>query len=78
MTSWLSPGNLKCAHPVRSAIIPALCVRVLQGFAEMLHERVRKELWGYSTDEILNASDLHKIKYSVSFAAKNRKIKSKV
>ena len=42
----------------------------------MLHERVRKELWGYSTDEILNASDLHKIKYSVS--AKSIRIKSNV
>ena len=40
----------------------------------MLHERVRKELWGYSTDEILNASDLHKIKYSVRVVAQNSKI----
>ena len=38
---------------------------MLQAFAEQLHERVRKTLWGYSGDEALNASDLHKIQYAV-------------
>lgn len=36
---------------------------VLQAFAEELHARVRKELWGYSSDEALQTSDLHKIRY---------------
>ena len=35
----------------------------LQAFAEELHARVRKELWGYSADETLQASDLHRIRY---------------
>ena len=33
--------------------------------AEELHERVRKEFWGYSNEEQLNAKDLHSIKYQV-------------
>lgn len=37
-----------------------------QAFAEELHERVRKELWGYCSDEVLDAKDLHRIKYQVS------------
>lgn len=36
-----------------------------QAFAEELHERVRKDLWGYCGDEILDAKDLHRIKYQV-------------
>lgn len=36
---------------------------LLQAFAEELHVRVRKELWGYSSDEALQASDLHRVRY---------------
>lgn len=36
-----------------------------QAFAEQLHERVRKELWGYCSDELLDAKDMHRIKYQV-------------
>uniref|UniRef100_A0A8C8E2Z2 Methionine synthase n=1 Tax=Oryzias sinensis TaxID=183150 RepID=A0A8C8E2Z2_9TELE len=35
----------------------------LQAFAEELHARVRKELWAYSTEEALQASDLHRLRY---------------
>ena len=35
----------------------------VQAFAEKLHEHVRKDLWGYASDESLDAADLHKIKY---------------
>lgn len=34
-----------------------------QAFAEELHARVRKELWGYSSEEALPASDLHRVRY---------------
>lgn len=41
-----------------------LCLLPLpQAFAEELHVRVRKELWGYSSDEALQASDLHRVRY---------------
>lgn len=39
----------------------------LQAFAEELHERVRRELWGYSKDEALDAKDLHRLQYQVKW-----------
>ncbi len=41
----------------------AIADRLAEAFAEHLHERVRKEFWGYNKEEELNAEDLHKIKY---------------
>ena len=43
----------------------AVADRLAEAFAEHLHERVRKEYWGYNKNEELNADDLHKIKYQV-------------
>lgn len=44
-------------------MVKALADRLAEAFAEELHERVRKEIWGYSREELLEANDLHKIKY---------------
>jgi 5-methyltetrahydrofolate--homocysteine methyltransferase len=44
-------------------MVKALADRLAEAFAEELHEKVRTNLWGYSKEERLNASDLHKIKY---------------
>ncbi|XP_020627745.1 methionine synthase-like [Orbicella faveolata] len=44
-------------------MVKALADRLAEAFAEELHERVRKDLWGYCSDEILDAKDLHRIKY---------------
>lgn len=38
---------------------------VLQAFAEELHEKVRKELWGYSKEEIMETQELLKVRYKV-------------
>ena len=43
----------------------AIADRLAEAFAEHLHERVRKEFWGYCNEENLNAEDLIKIKYQV-------------
>lgn len=40
----------------------AIADRLAEAFAEHLHERVRKEFWGYSKEE-LNSEDLLKLKY---------------
>ena len=45
-------------------MVKALADRLAEAFAELLHERVRKEFWGYSKEE-LNPADLHKLKYEV-------------
>ena len=40
---------------------------LFQAFAEELHERVRRELWGYCSDECLKTNEMHKIKYEVIY-----------
>ena len=49
----------------------ALADRLAEAMAEALHEQVRKEYWGYCSDEVLEAGDLHKIKYQVRFLHKS-------
>ncbi|CAG2102879.1 unnamed protein product, partial [Medioppia subpectinata] len=41
----------------------AIADRFAEAFAEELHERVRKELWAYSSEEQLDTNDLLKVKY---------------
>ena len=43
----------------------ALADRLAEAYAEYLHERVRKDYWGYDKDESLKSVDLHKLKYQV-------------
>ncbi len=47
-----------------SIMVKALADRLAEAFAELLHEKIRKELWGYSSDESLRNEDLIKEKYS--------------
>ncbi|HSN09255.1 MAG TPA: vitamin B12 dependent-methionine synthase activation domain-containing protein, partial [Hanamia sp.] len=44
-------------------ILQALADRLAEGFAELLHEKTRKEFWGYSTEEHLTAKELVEEKY---------------
>ncbi|NUQ34852.1 MAG: methionine synthase, partial [Planctomycetaceae bacterium] len=44
-------------------IVKALADRLAEAFAEHLHERVRKEFWGYAADESLSNDDLIAEKY---------------
>ncbi|GAB5465038.1 MAG: methionine synthase [Candidatus Kapaibacteriales bacterium] len=46
-----------------SIMIKVLADRLAEAFAELMHERVRKELWGYSSDENLTISDMIKEQY---------------
>ncbi|KAJ3607418.1 hypothetical protein NHX12_024469, partial [Muraenolepis orangiensis] len=47
-----------------SIMVKALADRLAEAFAEELHARVRKDMWGYSTEEgLLNTADLHRIRY---------------
>ncbi|HSC54544.1 MAG TPA: methionine synthase [Phnomibacter sp.] len=43
--------------------LQALADRFAEAFAEVLHERTRKEFWGYVKDEVLSNEDLIKEKY---------------
>ncbi len=44
-------------------LLKALADRLAEAFAERLHERVRKEFWGYANDEKLSNDDLIKERY---------------
>ena len=44
-------------------MIQAVADRLAEAFAEYLHEKVRKEIWGYSSDENLLNADLIREKY---------------
>ncbi|EXJ11929.1 methionine synthase [Nitrincola nitratireducens] len=46
-----------------SIMVKALADRLAEAFAEHLHERVRKEFWGYAADEALDNEALIKEKY---------------
>ena len=52
-------AEFEAAHDDYSAILAkALADRLAEAFAERLHERVRRELWGYAPDEALSNDDL--------------------
>lgn len=46
-----------------SIMVKALADRLAEAFAELMHERVRKEFWGYSQGERLTNEELIKEKY---------------
>jgi len=46
-----------------SIMLKALADRLAEAFAERMHERVRKEFWGYAPDEKYSNADLIKEEY---------------
>ena len=54
-----SRARFEAAHDDYSAILlTALADRLAEAFAERLHEKVRRELWGYAPDERLDNASL--------------------
>ncbi|NNM72389.1 methionine synthase [Enterovirga aerilata] len=47
----------------RSILVKALADRIAEAFAERMHERVRREFWGYAPDENLSFEDLIREEY---------------
>ena len=47
----------------RAIMAKALADRLAEAFAERMHERVRREFWGYARDETLSNEDLIKERY---------------
>ncbi|NQV79578.1 MAG: methionine synthase, partial [Alphaproteobacteria bacterium] len=57
-------AEFKAAHDDYSGImLQALADRLAEAFAERLHERVRKEFWGYAADEDLDNAAMIKEAY---------------
>jgi 5-methyltetrahydrofolate--homocysteine methyltransferase len=47
----------------KGIMVQALADRIVEAFTELLHHRVRKELWGYAADEQLTIDELLRGKY---------------
>ena len=57
-------AEFKAANDDYSYIMAeAIADRLAEAFAELMHEKVRKEHWGYAKDETFNCEDLLKVKY---------------
>ena len=57
-------AEMQGKHDDYAAImVKALADRLAEAFAERLHERVRREFWGYAADESLSNEDLIKERY---------------
>ncbi len=58
-------ARFKAAHDdYNDILLKALADRLAEAFAERMHERVRKEFWGYAADENLDKAELIKERYS--------------
>ena len=44
-------------------LVQAICDRLAEAFAEYLHQKTRKEYWGFAADETLDNNDLIREKY---------------
>ena len=56
--------RFEAAHDDYSAILTkALADRLAEAFAELLHQRVRREFWGYAPDESLDTEGLIRERY---------------
>jgi 5-methyltetrahydrofolate--homocysteine methyltransferase len=56
--------RFRLANDDYSAILAqALCDRLAEAFAEAMHAKVRRELWGYAKDETLSTDELIEEKY---------------
>eukprot|EP00818_Percolomonas_sp_WS_P009192 CAMPEP_0117447822 /NCGR_PEP_ID=MMETSP0759-20121206/7076_1 /TAXON_ID=63605 /ORGANISM="Percolomonas cosmopolitus, Strain WS" /LENGTH=1247 /DNA_ID=CAMNT_0005240175 /DNA_START=6 /DNA_END=3749 /DNA_ORIENTATION=- len=53
----------KNADDFTALMVKALADRLAEAFTELIHEKVRTEYWGYSSEENLDKSSLLKVKY---------------
>jgi 5-methyltetrahydrofolate--homocysteine methyltransferase len=56
-------ARIKVTDDYSRIILKALCDRLAEAFAERMHARVRRELWGYAPMETLSNDDLITEKY---------------
>jgi 5-methyltetrahydrofolate--homocysteine methyltransferase len=58
-------ARFEAAHDDYNAImLKAIADRLAEAFAERLHQRVRKEFWGYAADETFSNAELIKEEYA--------------
>ncbi|MCX6275168.1 MAG: methionine synthase, partial [Bacteroidetes bacterium] len=59
---WISKFE-KDHDDYSSIMLKALADRLAEAFAELMHEKVRREIWGYAKDEKLSMEEVIKEKY---------------
>jgi 5-methyltetrahydrofolate--homocysteine methyltransferase len=59
----LADSYIAAGDDYNGIMVKAVADRLAEAFAEYLHEKVRKEYWGYASDESLSNDDLIREKY---------------
>ncbi|MFM2486671.1 methionine synthase [Celerinatantimonas yamalensis] len=59
----LSENYKQAGDDYNAIMVKAVADRLAEAFAEYLHERVRRDFWGYSPDEDLSADELIRERY---------------
>jgi 5-methyltetrahydrofolate--homocysteine methyltransferase len=59
----LAEAFKKAGNDYDAIMVQSLADRLAEAFAEYMHARVRRELWGYAPDETLSGADLIDEKY---------------
>lgn len=59
----LANSYIAAGDDYNGIMVKAVADRLAEAFAEYLHEKVRKEYWGYASDEALSNDDLIREKY---------------
>ena len=62
MSKWVEEAK-EDGNDYRSILLQTLSDRLAEAFAEVMHTKVRTELWGYAPDEMLSKEEIWKLKY---------------
>ncbi|MGE4567879.1 MAG: methionine synthase [Bacteroidales bacterium] len=62
MERWVSEAK-EAGNDFRAILLQTLSDRLAEAFAEVLHTRVRRELWGYAPEEALTNEEILRMKY---------------
>ena len=63
MSKWVDEAK-EDGNDYRSIMLQTLSDRLAESFAEVMHIKVRKEIWGYAPDEMLSKEEIWKLKYT--------------
>ncbi len=63
MNKWVEEAK-ENGDDYRSILLQTLSDRLAESFAEVMHIKVRKEIWGYAPDEMLSKEEIWKLKYT--------------
>ena len=62
MDRWVTEAK-EAGNDYRAILLQTLSDRLAEAFAEVLHTKVRRELWGYAPDEALTSEEILRMKY---------------